>query len=62
MTIKNELSLLDELEKINSNYTYLLGEYSEIKNQIDSKCIPRSHNNISLNSTDNTINKSEIKI
>jgi len=62
MTIKNELSLLDELEKINSNYTYLLGEYSEIKNQIDSKCIPRSHNNISLNSTDNIINKSEIKI
>jgi hypothetical protein len=60
--IKNRLSLLEELEKINVNYTYILNEYSSIKNEIDSKSIPRSTTNNTFIDTNKSLNSSNEKV
>jgi hypothetical protein len=60
--IKNRLSLLEELEKINVNYTYILNEYSNIKNEIDSKSIPRSTTNNIFIDTNKSLNSNNEKI
>ncbi len=53
--VKNEVSLLEELEQINSNYTYLLKEYSNIKKEIDSRHIPRYSEFVTIKSPTNKV-------